>query len=142
MCVCAQVSVAQAQNAAPVAPLQNVVLAAQVKTLAIDELSAYWVDTTGNTTIEQLHARTDSETLFTRRQYAQNHAIHGKALWIKFDAHITDSRARWFLEIPMATLDDATLYWRNGAGAWAQLRAGDLVPRAQWPQPDRFAVFR
>ncbi len=141
LCLCAVQPWALAQPS-PISAVQGTVLGAQLKSVALDAHSEYWLDATGTTTIEQLHARPESATLFTQRHYAQNHNVHGKALWIKFDASITDASARWYLEIAMATLDEATLYWRDSSGAFKQQRAGDTVPRVQWPQADRFATFR
>lgn len=139
LCTLQPWALAQPLNAPGV---QSVELGVQLKNVALDAHSEYWLDTTGTVTVEQLYARADSASLFAPRQYAQNHNIHGKALWIKFDAPITDPSARWYLEIAMATLDEATLYWRDSSGSFKQLRAGDTVPRAQWPQADRFATFR
>ena len=122
--------------------LPTIDLGNQDKHLAIDTLSEYWVDEAGNTTIEQLLSRQSGTALFTPRQYAQRHLIDGKALWIRFDAHITDPRSRWFVELSLATADDVQLYWRNAANQWVLLRAGDAVPRTQWPVLDRFPVFK
>jgi two-component system, sensor histidine kinase LadS len=141
LCLCALQPFAFAQPS-NTAGVHGVVLDAQLKSVALDSRTEYWLDTNGTTTVEELHARADSAGLFTPRHYAQNHNIHGKVLWIKFDAPITDPSARWYLEIAMATLDEATLYWRDSAGAFKHQWAGDTVPRAQWPQADRYATFR
>jgi two-component system, sensor histidine kinase LadS len=141
LCLCSLHLPVLAQPSTPHG-VQGAVLNAQLKSIALDTHSEFWIDTEGNTTVEQLHANTNIASLFAPRQPAQNHNVHGKALWIKFDATITDPSARWYLEIPMATLDEVTLYWRDSTGTFKQLRAGDTVPRAQWPQADRFATFR
>lgn len=122
--------------------LPPITLNAQFKGLPIDALSTYWVDEATDTSIEQLVARPDLNTLFKPRHYAQHHSVHGKVLWIRFDTRVTDPTAQWFLEVSMATLDNATLYWRDNSNQWAKLQAGDVVPRTLWPQLDRFPIFR
>jgi two-component system, sensor histidine kinase LadS len=123
-------------------PLPAITLNAQLKSTPIDALSAYWVDEATDTSIEQLTARTDLATLFTQRHFAQHHIVHGKVLWIRFDSQLIDTQSQWFAEISMATLDNATLFWKNPFNQWQKLQAGDVVPRGLWPQLDRYPVFR
>lgn len=113
----------------------------QVNTLGIDNATQFWIDDVGNSTIEQIVARQNNEPLFMPRRTAQSHNVHGKALWLKFQARVADPQAQWFLEFSSATLDDVTLFWRSN-NAWKQSRAGDAVPHTQWPVQSRFATFR
>ena len=130
-----------AAQTAPNTAASTIELDSQINGVAIDNASLYWVDDSGNTTIEQLDLLQKSASLFVPRQTAQSHAIHGKVLWLRFKAQITDPQSQWFVELSSATADDVTLYWRNN-NAWSQLRAGDVVPRSQWPVQGRFSTFR
>jgi two-component system, sensor histidine kinase LadS len=144
------ISLAAAQTPQPVtgpvsqAPdqLSTIALGNQDKHLEIDKLSQYWIDESGEATIEQVIAGQEGASIFNPRQQAQRHAIHNKALWIRFSTQITDARSAWFLEVSLSSTDDVTLYWRNGSGQWVKLNAGDRVPHAQWPVPDRFPLFK
>ena len=146
-------SMAAAQTGLPANTLPTLELGPAVTRLAIDTQSEYWVDPTGEMGIEELEARASNSghfallnaplnaPLFTPRSAAQMHTIHGRALWIRFNAHITDPQARWFLEMKVSSVQTVDLYWRNQSGQWAQLRAGDLTPHAQWPVSGRSPVF-
>jgi two-component system, sensor histidine kinase LadS len=133
-------------NVAPVQTKSNanavvIELGNQVNDIAIDNATQYWVDDDNNTTIELLDARQHSAPLFVPRHTAQTHSVHGKLLWLRFQAHITNPQSQWFVELSSATTDDVTLYWRSN-NVWNQLHAGDAVPRAKWPVQGRFATFR
>lgn len=121
--------------------MPTIELGSQVNDIAIDNDSQYWVDDAGNTTIEQLDATQNGAPQFVPRRAAQTHAVHGKVLWLRFQARITDPQSQWFVELSSATADDVTFYWRSN-NAWKLLRAGDAVPRTQWPVQGRFSTFR
>ncbi len=76
--------------------LSTIVLGNQDKHLEIDKLSQYWIDESGEATIEQVIAGQEGASIFNPRQQAQRHAIHNKALWIRFNTQITDARSAWF----------------------------------------------
>lgn len=116
-------------------------LGSQINEIAIDNASQYWVDDASNTTIEQLDALHKGTQLFVPRRTALSHATHGKVLWLKFKAQITDPQSQWFVELSSSTTDDVTLYWRSN-NVWNRLHAGDVVPRSQWPVQGRFSTFR
>ncbi|TFY97041.1 sensor domain-containing diguanylate cyclase [Ramlibacter humi] len=59
----------------------------------------------------------------------------GKALWIRFTVPPAATAERWYLELPGAPVERATLYSRDEAQRWAGRAAGDLVPVAEWPVP-------
>lgn len=134
-------SLPAAAQSPPSPPPAPIALDAQAHALPIGSLSQYWVDDSGKATIEQV-ASSASSALFAPRRPAQRHSIDGKALWIRFDAAALDTRSRWFLEVGLPTADDITLYWRDTSNQWVTNRAGDVVPRAQWPVRDRFPVFQ
>jgi two-component system, sensor histidine kinase LadS len=139
----------QQRMAAPLAntlaqtKLPTLELGPQAKRLDVDSASAYWIDDSGSMTITEVLARqADGTLLFTPRTNSQWHAMHGKVLWLRFDAQITDARSHWFLELQQVTADDVTLYWRDTANQWVKLQSGDVVPRVRWPVLDRFPVFQ
>jgi two-component system, sensor histidine kinase LadS len=122
--------------------LSTIVLGNQDKHREIDALSEYWIDESGEATIEQVIAGQGGSSIFSPRQYAERHSIHAKALWIRFNTQIIDVRSAWFLELSLSTADDVTLYWRDGSGQWVKLNSGDTVARAQWPVIDRYPLFK
>jgi two-component system, sensor histidine kinase LadS len=122
--------------------LRQIELGQQVKRVDIDADSEYWVDESSTATVAEVDARQAAGKLFTPRSAAQLHLLNGKALWVRFEANITDSRARWFLELQQSTPDDVTLYWRDGSNQWVKLRSGDVVARDKWPVLDRYPVFQ
>ena len=133
-------------HAGAVAPmplgLQRIELGADVTRLEVDPRSQYWIDDTGRASIDQVHAQLGGADLFQPRGLMQRHHAHGKVLWIRFEANITDARARWFLEVALPTTDDVSLFWRDANNQWLHLRAGDVVPRTQWPILNRNPVFQ
>ncbi len=134
--------------AAPVRPSQGVQALPQItldslqNEIALDTLSEYWIDETGKASIHEVDAAYGSPAVFRPRQNAQRHQIHDKALWIRFDARITDTRARWFVDVALASTDHVSLFWRDAQGQWVTLRSGDLLARSQWAVQDRFPVFQ
>jgi two-component system, sensor histidine kinase LadS len=127
----------------PVSQLPQIELGPQVKRLKLDATSEYWVDDTGQASVMEVEARQAAGgKLFAPRTATQSHSLQGKALWIRFEANITDSRARWFLDVMHASTDEVTLYWRDNTNQWVKLRSGDAVSRKQWPVLDRYPLFQ
>jgi two-component system, sensor histidine kinase LadS len=121
---------------------QPVILDAQAKRIQIDASSEYWIDDSGIATVAEVDARQRGLGVFKPRGGAERQNLDGKALWIRFDAQITAPNSHWFLELAQSSADDVSLHWRNAAHQWTSLRAGDVVPRAQWPVLDRFPMFQ
>jgi two-component system, sensor histidine kinase LadS len=65
----------------------------------------------------------------------------GQTLWVKFTVPAAPDAERWYLELPLPTLDKATLYTADAAGRWQEVSAGDSVPVALWPVPSRHALL-
>jgi two-component system, sensor histidine kinase LadS len=121
--------------------LPVVVLGKQVNQLVLDTFTSYWVDDTGGATVEQVDTPATGK-LFSQRQLGQRHIIHGKALWMRFEAQVADPSTHWFLEASLASADDVSVYSRDASGQWAIQHSGDVLPRSQWPVQDRFPVFK
>jgi two-component system, sensor histidine kinase LadS len=79
--------------------------------------------------------------LFEPSHAGDTHKAHGKVLWLRFDAHVFDTRSRWFLELDSPRLDEAQLFWRDRNNQWVSLKSGDSVPNSGWPLPTRLPVF-
>jgi two-component system, sensor histidine kinase LadS len=121
---------------------QPIILDAQTKRINIDADSGYWVDESGTASVVEVDARQRAATLFKPRAGAEKQNLNGKALWIRFDARIVAPNSHWFLELAQSSADDVSLHWRDANSQWVALRAGDVVPRAQWPVLDRFPMFQ
>nr|WP_279343601.1 7TM diverse intracellular signaling domain-containing protein [Variovorax terrae] len=102
--------------------------------------SEFWVDETGMLGIDALEQR-QARLPFRLRHVDQPHLIDGKALWLRFDVRMEDTSVRWQLELPLAGVDLATLYYRDDQGHWVVQRAGDSLPLRAWPQAGRYPVF-
>jgi len=109
-------------------------------TVSLDGRSLYWVDETGERTVDQVEARAQALTWRPRVPGLQLH-LDDKALWIQFDA-IVPHDERWFLEIGSSGLDRGQLFHRGPDGRWVRQEAGDTRPVSAWPLPGRLPTFR
>lgn len=102
--------------------------------------SAFWIDTTGQATIESVTAlpASDLQTLDRHRAFQ----IGRGALWLRLDLPAdTPGAPRFLLLDGSAFTDHASLYQMAPDGRWQGQHAGDHVPVAEWPNPDRSPVF-
>jgi GGDEF domain-containing protein len=111
----------------------------ELEPVALDKHAAYWIDPTGQASLKD--ATEVAPDAWKPYEQSRIHAIDGKALWLRFDATIGDSRSRWFLEVVLSGLDRGTLYYRDLNGQWIIQDAGDNVPVPLWPLPGRFPTF-
>ncbi len=65
----------------------------------------------------------------------------GKTLWIRLTLPAADDRERWYLELPMSSLDHVAVYTREASDGWLLAEAGDHVPVSKWPVPARYALM-
>jgi two-component system, sensor histidine kinase LadS len=131
-------SAAPSQRQAPLATLN-----ADTQHLDLTPYSEYWIDDSKDTTLAALQARASSGAeLFKPSKATDAHKVDGKVLWLRFDVKSVDARSRWVLELGSPLIDDVRLYWRDASsGQWVSLRAGDAMPRKQWPMPTRLPSF-
>ena len=108
--------------------------------VSLSDQSEYWIDDSARIGLEQLVA-SEATLPFVSRNDSQVHLIEGKALWIRFDLKVTDARKRWQLELALAGVDLAELYYRKPNGEWVRQMAGDSLPLSAWPQSSRYPVF-
>lgn len=101
----------------------------------------YWVEDGAQLRVDEIEARQESLP-FRVRPEGYTHHLEGKTLWLRFDTRVEDTSVRWHLELLLAGLDNAELYWRNPQGGqWIVQRAGDNLALDAWPQAGRYPVF-
>ena len=100
----------------------------------------YWLDPGGRATAEEVHgnARIRWQPTAADQVYPLG---DGRALWIRFTVAPRPGQAHWYIEIPFANLDRATLYSRDATGRWQAQSAGDHIAVADWPVPGRQPVL-
>jgi len=107
--------------------------------VALSDWGDYWVDASGTATPEAVDAGaaswrpTASQAIFALKP--------GQALWIRVTIPPAPDAERWYLEIPYASVDRASLYTHDSAGQWNEQRAGDLVAVSDWPVPHRHPLL-
>jgi len=128
---------AAALRAAPVPP--PIVLSEVQPEVKLEAQARWWIDESGQQTIEQV-AAADERLPWAQRVAGQQHRIDGKAFWLQFDAE-TAKASRWFLQLASSGLDRAQLFYRDAAGRWVAQEAGDSRPVSEWPLPGRVPTF-
>jgi diguanylate cyclase (GGDEF)-like protein len=107
--------------------------------ITLDGNARYWVDATGQATIDEVVASGDALP-WAPRERGQQHRIDAKALWFQFQTHSRDN-GRWYVEVSSSGLDRAQLFYRGPSGAWVVQEAGDTQPVSRWPLPGRVPTF-
>lgn len=107
--------------------------------VALHDWGDYWIDTSGQATPEAVDMGAASW------QPTRDQAIlalkSGQVLWIRFTVPPAPDAERWYLEIPYASVDRASLYTHDSAGQWNEQRAGDSVAVSAWPVPHRHPLL-
>jgi two-component system, sensor histidine kinase LadS len=123
-------------------PLGNAQPAQIPKAGEVTLQAKYWIDETGTAGIEQISVAPPErfQPLTSHRSFQ---LTKQSALWMRLDLPASSNKARWFLQLSSGTFfDRANLYQRSQAGAWAEQKAGDHLPVAQWDHPDQIPVFQ
>lgn len=118
---------------------QTLVLDTESQAVRIDPPLEMLLDSSGKMDITQIEQQPDAA--FTSRKPNESYLLGTTALWMRFDATVANPSARWRLAIPVSTLDEAALYYRNQAGQWVKQQAGDTLPKSSWTQRGRYPVF-
>lgn len=114
----------------------------RVQQATLDGVAQFFVDTDSQASIQNLVARASAGVnLFQTFRASNKHLTDGKVLWVRFDAQMLDTRSRWLLEVDATYLDEVQLVWQSAPNQWMMIKAGDRVPRAQWPLRTRVPVF-
>ncbi len=131
--VLAQPVQAQAVDPAPMLVLDT------AKSINSDASLEFFLDAPGQFTADQIDQQPNLR--FAPIQRGKRHFLGGGALWLRLDAVIKNPSVHWRLTVPLAGVDEATLYFRNAAGQWVVQQAGDSRPMSSWAQPARYPVF-
>jgi two-component system, sensor histidine kinase LadS len=122
--------------------LPKINLTVDTQRIDLSELTQFWLDESQETSVDAVEARASAGiNLFEPSHAGDTHKAHGKTLWLRFDAHVFDTRSRWFLELDSPRIDDAQLFWRDRNNQWMSLKAGDGVPHNGWPIHTRLPTF-
>jgi GGDEF domain-containing protein len=100
----------------------------------------YWIDSTGRFTAEEV-ARTPAIPWKRTATEAIYPLMTGQVMWVRFTVPPAPDAERWYLEVPLPTIDRASLYTLDSLGRWEEQRAGDQVAVANWPVPHRHPLI-
>jgi diguanylate cyclase (GGDEF)-like protein len=120
-------------------PATTLVLDHDVAQVPLDASLGLLFDASGQLTVDQIEKQPGLQ--FAPAVRGQRHLLGDGALWMRFDAVIKSPAPHWRLTMPMPTLDDVTLYYRDPAGQWVRQQAGDTRPMRSWAQHGRYPVF-
>lgn len=115
-----------------------ITLDSRASVVSLDGRSVYWVDPTGQATVEQIEL--GANLPWATRDAGRQYNIDGKALWLRFDVAMPQE-GHWFLELGSSGVDRVQLMYRGADGAWVVQEAGDTRPVSAWPLPGRFPTF-
>ena len=105
-------------------------------------LVRYWIDEGRHATASQVLEKASLNTAsFKKAGERDIFRIHDKALWLRFSAKSQSVQTRWLLEIGNPLADGLQLHWKDSKGAWNVQKAGDIVPRSEWPLSTRLPTF-
>jgi diguanylate cyclase (GGDEF)-like protein len=119
----------------------TVVLDGSHASVPLANQSLYWVDPTGQLTVQEVEARQDELPFAVRTAEHRLLLPDGAALWVRFDAQARDNHSRWELELARSGTDRISLYHRLSNGEWKAQHAGDRLAVNDWAFPDRYPVF-
>jgi two-component system, sensor histidine kinase LadS len=115
------------------------------KSLLLAGRSEFWIDPKGTASVSDLEMQVrapTAEPVFRPSKEGAQYFLHNKALWMRFDAKITDASAPWFIDVGLSTVDAVSLHWRDKQNNWVSQYAGDAVLRSEWPYPVRTPLFK
>ncbi|TFZ03696.1 sensor domain-containing diguanylate cyclase [Ramlibacter humi] len=119
--------------------LPVVVLPSEHGVLPLDGLVQFWEEPGREYKVEEIVAEAASLPWATRPPGKQ-HRLDGKALWLRFDVDMRDSKP-WYVTLSSSGIDRVQLFRRAADGRWVALEAGDSVPVSRWPVPGRLPTF-
>ena len=129
----AELAAAQDTTAHPVVRLGNTAAPATVEASL-----RFWVDPSGQLTVADVDQMSADQ--FAPVTNAPLKLDDG-TLWQRFDAVLSNTARPWHLAVSLPTLDEATLYFRDGSGQWVRQEAGDTRAMKRWSLPGRYPVF-
>lgn len=136
---------ALAQDVLPAAALRGAQAPAPIRigsaqpSVPLNWRSRYWIDESGDRTIEEVAARGDTLP-WTLREPGDQYRLDDAALWLRFDA-VVEAGQRAYLSMGTSGVDRAQLFHQDAAGAWRMQEAGDSRRVSTWPLPGRVPAF-
>ncbi len=118
-----------------------VVLGDVSRSVSLADRSQFLVDATGHLTVGDVEARQAQLPFAVRSQGHTLLLTDGDALWIRFVARVNGREDRWLLQVDLPGVDEATLYYRDAAGALITQRGGDSLPQSAWAERGRMPFF-
>lgn len=115
-------------------------LDAQHQPVLLQDWGDYWIDSGGQLSAQQVSAATTLRWQATQRQTIYP-ITTGQALWVRFSVPPAPDTERWYVEVPYPSINRVSLYTLDGAGQWAEQKAGDLVAVSKWPVPHRHPLM-
>ena len=109
----------------------------------LDNEALYWIDRTGQATPDEVLRLPASA--WQPAQADQIYPLHtvAEVAWLRLQTPpIGHTHRHWYLEIPYANLDRATLFVQGDDGRWSRQDAGDALPVADWALPHRQPLLR
>jgi diguanylate cyclase (GGDEF)-like protein len=116
-------------------------LADTVSVHALANRSQFLLDPGGQLSADDIEARQDQLPFAVRPEGHRLLLPDDAALWIRFVARVNGRGERWLLQVGYSGVDEATLYYRDGAGALVTQRAGDSLPQSAWAERGRTPFF-
>jgi two-component system, sensor histidine kinase LadS len=102
----------------------------------------FWVDETGQVTLEQL-SQMPAGSFKLMEKHRSFSLQNQSALWMRLDLPAMDTSKRWYLQLSSGTfIDSASLFHRSTSGNWTEQVAGDSLPVAQWTHPSQTPLFQ
>jgi diguanylate cyclase (GGDEF)-like protein len=121
------------------APLPPVLLGDDGVQSYIDGSLGQLLDNTGQRTLDDV-ATLPAER-FAPVERGKPLLLENGALWLRFDAIVSNSPNTWRVTLPLPGVDDVKLYHRTADGQWLVQQAGDSRRMSSWPQQGRYPVF-
>ena len=118
-----------------------VVLGDLASSVSLANGSQFLVDASGHLSVTEVEARQDQLPFATRPEGHTVLLTDGDALWVRFVARVNGRGQRWLLQVDLPGVDEATLYYRDGAGALVTQHAGDSLPQSAWAERGRMPFF-
>lgn len=129
-----------AQETAGLRALEPRPVSAQIAvagTSGIPSETSVLLDTSGDLTVEQVHARFEAGEGQPVSAGQVLPAGGGRTLWYQLKLGPVASAVRLVLEVPSPGMDNVELYrlvpQAGGEGEWQLQRSGDLIPVMSWP---------
>ena len=100
---------------------------------------SYWIDPTGQAPVSEVAALPEAAL---RPLEQRSFRLGTAALWLRIELPARPAGAAQYLVLDSSAFTDrASLFQHAPSGDWQGQHAGDHLPVAQWPIPDRSPVF-